>query len=192
MPVGAIIFGRVDISERPVIVAAKERIGDWEADTIVDKGRRGATSSVIFPAFRSASCVCLRIPFEKVIPPHPDVALLGHVVDESPVMERDRRLRVGHGIIFQGARQTMRHCPAPFGGGASSDEQFRNLRTIREFLQLRSTTPRADTYPKQNDSPFESVIRSCRNISHVEDGGNYIPAEWQSFCLRGTQSAPSF
>ena len=106
---------------------AKGRIGDWEAGTIVDKGRRGAISSVIFPTFRSASCVCLRIPFEKVLPPHLDVAQLGHVVDENPVMERDRRLRVGHGIIFQSASQTLRHCSAPFGGGASSDERIRNL-----------------------------------------------------------------
>ena len=28
--------------ERPAIVEAKERIGDWEADTIVGKGHRGA------------------------------------------------------------------------------------------------------------------------------------------------------
>ncbi len=33
---------RADISERPEIVEAKERIGDWEADTIVGKGHGGA------------------------------------------------------------------------------------------------------------------------------------------------------
>ena len=95
---------------------------------------------MIFSAFRSASCVCLRIPFEKVLPLHIDVALLGHVVDESPVTKRDRRLRVGHGIIFQCARQTLHDCPAPFGGGASSDEGFRNLRTVKKFLRPPSTS----------------------------------------------------
>ncbi len=33
---------RTDISERPEIVEAKERIGDWEADTIIGKGHSGA------------------------------------------------------------------------------------------------------------------------------------------------------
>ena len=35
------IPGRVDIDERPAIVAEKTRIGDWEADTIIGKGHKG-------------------------------------------------------------------------------------------------------------------------------------------------------
>ncbi len=38
---------RTDISERPEIVEAKERIGDWEADTIVGKGHSGALVSLV-------------------------------------------------------------------------------------------------------------------------------------------------
>ncbi len=34
---------RTDISERPEIVEAKERIGDWEADTIIGKGHSGVS-----------------------------------------------------------------------------------------------------------------------------------------------------
>ena len=41
------IPGRVEISERPDIVEAKERIGDWEADTIVAKVYSGAIVSLI-------------------------------------------------------------------------------------------------------------------------------------------------
>ena len=41
------IPGRVDISERPEIVEAKERIGDWEADTIIGKGHSGAIVSLV-------------------------------------------------------------------------------------------------------------------------------------------------
>ncbi len=33
---------RVDISERPAVVDARTRFGDWEGDTVVGKGRRGA------------------------------------------------------------------------------------------------------------------------------------------------------
>ncbi len=38
---------RVDISERPAVVEAKERTGDWEVDTIVGKGHSGALVSLV-------------------------------------------------------------------------------------------------------------------------------------------------
>jgi IS30 family transposase len=39
-----LIPGRVDIDQRPAIVAAKSRIGDWEADTIIGAKHKGADS----------------------------------------------------------------------------------------------------------------------------------------------------
>jgi IS30 family transposase len=41
------IPGRVDISERPAIVDEKERIGDWEIDTIIGKEHKGAIVSMV-------------------------------------------------------------------------------------------------------------------------------------------------
>ena len=41
------IPGRTDISERPSVVEAKERVGDWEVDTIVGKGHSGAVVSAV-------------------------------------------------------------------------------------------------------------------------------------------------
>jgi IS30 family transposase len=41
------IIGRVDISERPQVVETRERFGDWEADTIVGKGRTSALLTVV-------------------------------------------------------------------------------------------------------------------------------------------------
>jgi IS30 family transposase len=35
------ILNRVDIAERPAIVAEKSRIGDWEGDTVISAGSRG-------------------------------------------------------------------------------------------------------------------------------------------------------
>jgi len=40
-----LIPNRVDIDQRPSIVAAKSRIGDWEADTIIGAHHRGAVMS---------------------------------------------------------------------------------------------------------------------------------------------------
>ena len=41
------IPGRVDISLRPLIVESKDRLGDWEVDTIVGGGRKGAVVSMV-------------------------------------------------------------------------------------------------------------------------------------------------
>ena len=41
------IKGRVDIDQRPKIVDARERIGDWEGDTIVGGSRKGAVVTMV-------------------------------------------------------------------------------------------------------------------------------------------------
>ena len=41
------IKGRVSIDERPAIVDAKKRIGDWEIDTIIGKRHKGALLSLV-------------------------------------------------------------------------------------------------------------------------------------------------
>ena len=41
------IPGRVDIANRPSVVEQKKRIGDWEADTIVGAGHKGAIVSLV-------------------------------------------------------------------------------------------------------------------------------------------------
>ena len=41
------IPGRIDIIERPAIVDEKSRIGDWEIDTIIGKGHKGALVSMV-------------------------------------------------------------------------------------------------------------------------------------------------
>ena len=46
------IPGRVDISERPDEVESRERVGDWEADTIIGKGHSGAVVPLVDRALR--------------------------------------------------------------------------------------------------------------------------------------------
>ena len=38
---------RVSIEERPELVEQRERLGDWEADTLVGKGHQGALVSLV-------------------------------------------------------------------------------------------------------------------------------------------------
>lgn len=42
-----LIPGRIDIDQRPAIVEEKERIGDWEIDTIIGKNHIGAIVSLV-------------------------------------------------------------------------------------------------------------------------------------------------
>ena len=46
------IPGRMDIAERPGIVEEKSRVGDWEGDTVVGAGHRGAVLSLVDRASR--------------------------------------------------------------------------------------------------------------------------------------------
>jgi IS30 family transposase len=42
-----IIPNKTSIDERPVIVDARDRIGDWEVDTVIGKGHQGALVSIV-------------------------------------------------------------------------------------------------------------------------------------------------
>ncbi len=41
------IANQVSIAERPAVVAARQRIGDWEGDTVIGKGHRGALVTLV-------------------------------------------------------------------------------------------------------------------------------------------------
>ena len=42
-----LIPNRIDISERPAIVARKTRLGDWEGDTVVGAGHKGGLLTLV-------------------------------------------------------------------------------------------------------------------------------------------------
>ena len=44
---GGKLPNRVSIEERPEVVEQRERLGDWEVDTLVGKGQRGALVSLV-------------------------------------------------------------------------------------------------------------------------------------------------
>ena len=48
------ISGRVDIDQRPVIVAEKTRLGDWEIDTVIGANHKGALVTAVDRASKYA------------------------------------------------------------------------------------------------------------------------------------------
>ena len=55
-----VIPGRVDIDERPKIVESKNRLGDWELDTIIGKNHNGAIVSMVDRASKFTKLYCPR------------------------------------------------------------------------------------------------------------------------------------
>ena len=49
-----LISGRVDIDQRPVIVAEKTRLGDWEIDTVIGANHKGALVTAVDRASKYA------------------------------------------------------------------------------------------------------------------------------------------
>lgn len=63
-----LIPNRVDIDQRPSVVAAKSRIGDWEADTIIGANHRGAVMSHVERNLRQTLIADLSSKFVKLRP----------------------------------------------------------------------------------------------------------------------------
>ena len=80
--------------------------------------------------------------------------------------------------------------PAPFGGGAECDERLRNPENIQEYPRPRSTGPRTETVPKQNDRPQEAVIQKYNNIITWKTVAFIDPTSGSLFCLSGSQLPP--
>ncbi len=85
------IPGRVDISERPALVEAKERTGDWEADTIVGAGHNRIRGSV-------------RQRDRPVLPPEPPASrwMPGPGTGPSRARERETMTAAGAGMDVRG------------------------------------------------------------------------------------------
>lgn len=60
-----LIPGRIDIAQRPAIVDAKSRLGDWELDSIIGAKHRGAITSMVERKTRLTKLVLLDGPTSK-------------------------------------------------------------------------------------------------------------------------------
>lgn len=74
------IPGRIGIEQRPVVVERKTRIGDWEGDTLIGKGHRGAvltlverrTRYTVLAASKTKQAGPVRQSIERALTPHRD------------------------------------------------------------------------------------------------------------------------
>src|SRR5512132_2887884 len=57
-----LIPNRIDISERPAIVARKTRLGDWEGDTVVSAGHKGGLLTLVERKTQPTKITRVRLP----------------------------------------------------------------------------------------------------------------------------------
>ena len=95
------IPGRVDISERPGAAQEKGRVGDWEADTIVGAGHKGALVSIVN---RSSKFAILQLVGGKEFGGSGGVVvkrLLPHMEVVHTITSDNGKELAGHGKIAQ-------------------------------------------------------------------------------------------
>ena len=86
---------RTDISERPAVVDERSRLGDWEADTVIGKGHRGALVTVVERSTR----FMLAHPIKRKTKDETTDALLRIL---SPLSEWVRTITYDNGREFSG------------------------------------------------------------------------------------------
>jgi len=148
---------RVSISERPSIVEEKTRIGDFEIDTIIGKGKQGAITTIVD---RASAFVKISIPTTKRAEDieNETIRLM------SPFKERTHTITSDNGLEFANhkAISNILECEYYFCHPYSSWERGLNEYTnglIRQYFRKGSS--------------FENI--TSERIQEVEDKLNHRP-----------------
>ncbi|MFD1218502.1 IS30 family transposase, partial [Microbulbifer celer] len=96
------IKNRVSIEERPVVVDQMSRIGDWEGDTVIGKGRSGALLTMV--ERKTLFTVIVRLTGKRAdLLADAAVAHMAHLKDKIKTITFDNGLEFsGHEVIARG------------------------------------------------------------------------------------------
>lgn len=101
------IVGRVDIDQRPAVVAEKSRVGDWELDSIIGAKHRGAITSMVERRTKLTKLVLLKGPTAKA-------TKAGIVKRLKPIQTHVLTLTSDNGKEFCGHQKISRKLAADF------------------------------------------------------------------------------
>lgn len=87
------IKNRVDIDERPAVVAQRKRIGDWEGDTIMGKGRQSALLTLV--ERKTLYTVIIRLTGK-----HADLLAQAAIAGMSALKDRVETITFDNGLEF--------------------------------------------------------------------------------------------
>ena len=144
-----VIPGRVDISERPAVVESKERVGDWELDTIVGARHRGALVSVVDR--------CSKFAFLRRVPRKTSSAVGGAVLAcLRPLSALAHTLTADNGKEFAGHRAVAEGLSAGFFFARPYHSWERGLNEHTNGL-VRQYFPKAMEFTGLDDARVEWV-----------------------------------
>lgn len=148
---------RVSISERPEIVDKKTRIGDFEIDTIIGKGKQGAITTIVD---RASAFVKISIPTTKRAEDIEDQAtrLLLPYKDITHTITSDNGLEFANHIDIAKVLECDYYFCHPYSSWERGLNEYTNG-LIRQY------------FPK--GSSFENI--TAEKIQEVEDKLNYRP-----------------
>ena len=130
-----LIPGRIDIAQRPAIVDAKSRLGDWELDSIIGAKHRGAITSMVERKTKLTKLVLLDGPTSKAT----NAGILARL---DPLREHVHTLTSDNGKEFAGHAEISGKLNSGHGKSLSgfSRISLKNVRIKRTEVYLSAVT----------------------------------------------------
>ncbi len=162
------IKGRVNIDDRPMVVDSGNRIGDWEGDTIIGKGRRSALLTMV--ERKTLYTVIVRLTGKRAdLLAEAAVQGLQHLKDRVKTITLDNGLEFArHETIAEGLGADI-YFAHPYASWERGINENTN-RLIRQYF------PKGTDFNQVTDAQIEHVM-SCLNNRLRATRGNRSPNE---------------
>lgn len=149
------IKNRVDIDERPSIVAQRGRIGDWEGDTIIGKGRQSALLTMV--ERKTLYTVIVRLTGK-----HANLLAQAAIAGMSALKDRVKTITFDNGLEFSAHERIARALDADiyFAHPYASWERGINENTnglIRQYF------PKGTDFNRVSDKAIQHVMDRLNN-----------------------------
>lgn len=157
------IKNRVDIDERPAVVERRSRIGDWEGDTVLGKGRSSALLTLV--ERKTLYTVIVRLKNKRA-----DKLAQAAVKEMKPLQSKIKTITFDNGLEFAGHKE--------IGQGLKADIYFAHPyasweRGINENTNglIRQYFPKGTDFSQVSDEEIQFVMDRLNNRPRKTRGG---------------------
>lgn len=157
------IKNRVSIEERPEVVERRNRVGDWEGDTIIGKGRKGALLTLV--ERKTLFTVIARLDSKRA-----DLLADEAIAQMMPLNEKVKTITFDNGLEFSAHEEIAKALDADiyFAHPYASWE-----RGINENINglIRQYFPKETDFTKVTDEQVEFVMDRLNSRPRASRGG---------------------
>jgi len=157
------IKNRVDIDERPAVVDRRNRIGDWEGDTVMGRSRKGALLTMV--ERKTLYTVIARLTGKRAdLLANVAIDSLGHLKDKIKTITLDNGLEFAeHGIIAEGLQSDIYFAHPYRSWERGINENTNGL--IRQYF------PKGTDFTEVTDEEILFVMNRLNNRPRATRGG---------------------